>query len=145
MQSILIEKIIKKSWYSYHAQKLFEDDNIKMEILADWFTHDVSSNPDTWLEWLEDRYKLADDTESNATWLEKEWFADGNCNVTFGSIVDLIQDKSPIFIADPNRVLVMPRENVIELLKTWGELLKINPNQIMITEENGVYKMFAVQ
>lgn len=119
--------------------------NLKMGILAYWFVQDVGTNIKTWLEWLEDRDKLADDTESNATWLEKEWLSDGSCNVTFGSIVDLIQDKSPIFIADPNRVLVMPRENAIELLKTWGELLKIRPNQIMINEENGVYKMFAVQ
>lgn len=145
MQSILIEKLIKKTWYVYRTQKLFGDDNIKMEILGDWFTDDVSDNPDTWLEWLDDRDKSAEDTESNATWLEKEWLSDGNCNVTFGSIVDLIQDKSPIFIADKNRILIMPRENVIELLKAWAKLLKICPNLIMITEENGVYKMFAVE
>ncbi len=119
--------------------------NLKMGILAYWFVQDVGTAIKTWLEWLEDCDKLADDTESNATWLEKEWLPDGSCNVTLGSIVDLIQDNSPIFIADPNRVLVIPRENVIELLNTWIELLKICPNQIMITEENGVYKMFAVQ
>lgn len=145
MRSILIEKIIKKSYYSYHVQKLFEDDNIKMEVLGDWFVFDVSNNPATWIKWLNDRDKLAEDTESNATWLEKEWLPDGKCNVTFGSIVDLIQDKAPIYVPDPARILIMPRENVIELLKTWKKLLEIRPNQIMITEENGVYKMFEVQ
>ena len=54
-------------------------------------------------------------------------------------------DQAPIYIPDPARILIMPRENVIELLKTWKDLLKICPNQIMITEENGVYKMHAVQ
>jgi len=141
MQSI----IIKKSTCTYIPQKIFEDDNIKMEILGEWFTDDVSDRIDTWLDWFEDRDKLAEDTESNATWLEKAWLPDGNCNVTFGSIVDLIQDKAPIYIPDPKRILIMPRENVIELLKTWKELLKICPDKIMITEENGVYKMFAVQ
>ena len=141
MQSI----ILKKSICMYHAQLLFDYSNIKMEILGEWFTDDVSDSIDTWLEWFEDRDKLAEDTESNATWLEKEWLSDGRCNVTFGSIVDLIQDKSPIFIPNLNRILIMPRENVIELLKTWKDLLKICPDKIMITEENGVYKMFAVQ
>ena len=121
------------------------DNNLKMSILAYWFVQDVGTAIKTWLEWLEDRDKLADDTESNATWLEKEWLSDGSCNVTIGSIVDLIQDKAPIFIADPNHILVIPRENVIELLNAWKELLKTRPKQIMITEENGVYKMSEVQ
>lgn len=145
MQSILIKKLIKKSWYVYRTQLLFDYSNIKMEILGEWFTDDVSDSIDTWLEWFEDRDKLSEDTESNATWLEKEWFPNGDCNVTFGSIVDLIQDKSPIYVPDPARILIMRRENVIELLNTWKKLLTICPNEIMIVEENGVYKMFAVQ
>ena len=117
----------------------------KMRILADWFVHDVGTGIRSWLDWFEDRNKLAEDTESNATWLSKEWLPNGECDITFGSIVDLIQDNSPVHISDPAHVVIMPRENVIELLNTWKELLKIRPDKIMITEENGIYKMFAVQ
>ena len=143
MQSILIEKLITKNWYVYCVQKLFEDDNIKMEVLGDWFVHDVSDDIHWWIEWLnDDNY---DTTESNATWLDKDWMADGECMITFGSIVDMIQDKKLIYIPDQNRVVILTKHNIIELLNTWDELLKTRPEQIMITEENGVYKMFAVQ
>ena len=141
MQSV----VLKKSACTYHVKVLSDYSNIKMEILGEWFTDDVSDRIKPWINWFNDQDKLTENTESNATWFEKEWLPNGACNVTFGSIVDLIQDKAPIYIPDPARTLIMPRENVIELLETWKELLKTCPNQIMITEEGGIYKMFAVQ
>lgn len=116
-----------------------------LEILGEWFTDDVAHRIDSWIEWFNDRDKLAENTESNATWLEKEWLPDGGCNVTFGSIVDLIQDESPVYIPKEEDIIVMSLKNVLELLNTWQQLLKLRPNQIMIIEECGIYKMFAVQ
>ena len=130
----------------YTTSYLLEDSSDwGIEVLGDWFVFDVSNNPATWVKWLNDRDKLAEDTESNATWLSKEWLPSGGCNVTFGSITDLIQDSSPVHIPVPESIIIIPIENVIELLNTWDQLLKSKPEEIVIVEDNDIYKMSEVQ
>ena len=114
-----------------------ETSNYKLEILAYWFTDDVRNHAQGWIEWLnDDRYE---DTDSNATWLEKY-----KGNIILGNITDWIQAKNP-YKPKEEDVIKIPKENVIELLNTWEQLLKTRPKEIMITEENGVFKMFEVQ
>ncbi len=129
MKFVLIKKIFspKINSYFYHTEVTSEFDNTKLETLGEWFNDDFS-----------------EDTDSNATWLEKNWLPDGTCMITFGALTDWIQAKG-IYVVNPDRVVKMPKANVLELIDTWEEMLKIKPDQIMITEENGIYKMFAVQ
>ena len=137
---------IKKTLYSYSANKLIDNGNYQLEILADWFTDDVGSWIPSWREWLNDRSEEAETTESNATWLEKDWLPNGACNITFGSITDLVQaPREKVFVPKAGSTISIPRENVIELFNTWENLLKNGSNEIMIVEEDGVYKMFEVQ
>ena len=111
-----------------------------MDVLAYWFTDDVGSrNSQGWIEWINDDSEEAEDTESNATWLEKY-----EGKVVFGSITDLIQAKG-IYKPKEKEIIRVPREQVIEMLNTWEQLIKTKPDKIMITEEDGVFKMFEVQ
>ena len=111
-----------------------------MEILAYWFTDDVGGYAKSWIRWVNDESEAAEATESNATWLEK--YKD---QIIFGSIIDMIQSKGILFEPTDDQMISVPKKNVIELLKTWEQLLKTQPQQIMITEEDGVFKMFEVQ
>ncbi len=144
MKFVLIKKIFspKINSYFYHTEVTSEFDNTKLEILGEWFTDDLSDCFNPWREWFND--DSSEDTDSNATWLEKNWLPDGTCTVTFGALTDLIQARG-VYVEDPNRVVKMPKTNVLELIDTWEEMLRIKPDEIMITEENGIYKMFAVQ
>lgn len=119
-------------------------DDYGMDVLAYWFAHDVRNNPTEWIKWInEDSYE---DTESNATWLEKYWPNDYTCKITFGSLSDMAQTpKGKIYAPKEERTITILKDNIIELLKSWEQLLKTRPNKIMITEENGIYKMFEVQ
>ena len=108
-----------------------------MDILAYWFTDDVGSWIDSWRKWLNNDSEA---TESNATWLEK--YKD---EIIFGSITDMIQSKGRFFEPTDEQMITVPREQVIEMLNTWEQLIKTKPDKIMITEENGVFKMFEVQ
>ena len=110
-----------------------------MEILSYWFAHDVRNHSQGWIEWLNDDSEEAEDTESNATWLEKY-----QGKVVFGSVTDLIQAKG-IYKPKEKEIIRVPREQVIEMLNTWEQLIKTKPDKIMITEEDGVFKMFEVQ
>ena len=136
----LIELIrYKDGGYFYDKGSTCE--NYGMEILADWFLYDVGSrNSQSWNRWVNDESEAAEATECNATWLEK--YKD---EIIFGSITDMIDSKGPLFEPADYQMISVSKENVIEMLEIWGQLSKIRPPQIMITEENGVFKMFEVQ
>ena len=135
----LIE-LVKRKDSGYFCNKREDYENYGMEILADWFKYDVGSrNSQGWIKWLNDDSEEAEDTESNATWLEKY-----EGKIVFGSITDLIQAKG-IYKPKEKEIIRVPREQVIEMLNTWEQLIKTKPHKIMITEEDGVFKMFEVQ
>jgi hypothetical protein len=119
-------------------------DDYGMDVLAYWFAHDVRDNTNGWIKWIsEDSYE---DTESNATWLEKYWSDEGTCEIIFGSLSDMAQtSRGKIYVPKEERTITILKGNVIDLLNSWERLLKTHPKQIMITEENGIYKMFEVQ
>lgn len=119
-------------------------DDYGMEILAYWLAHDVKNSTDGWIEWLNnDDYE---DTDSNATWLEKEITPQGDQEIIFGSLANMINNtKKGKYNVKESDILRISKEKVIEILNTWKQLLKTRPDQIMITEENGIYKMSEVQ
>ena len=119
-------------------------DDYGMDVLAYWFAHDVRDNPSGWIKWInEDKYE---DTESNATWLEKYWPGNSTCEIIFGSLSDMAQTpKGRIYVPKEERTITILKSNVIDLLNSWEQLLKTRPKQIIITEENGIYKMTEVQ
>ena len=123
---------IKKIEGSYFPRST---DDYGMEILGYWFAHDVR-NIKSWTAWFNnDEYS---ETDSNATWLEKH----GN-DIIFGSITDLMTKKN--YEIPGKYTVTLSKQNVLELLAVWEQMLKIFPNEIMLVEENGVYKMFEVQ
>lgn len=137
MNRIYIEKISN----IYSGNKC--DDNYPLSILADWFTDDVAGHIPSWREWLVDRSEAAESTESNATWLEKDWLDDGSCIVTFGRTLEIfLVPKGQIYAPKDEDLLFIPLDKVLELLDTWEKLIKNRPVGIIITEENGVYTMF---
>lgn len=136
--------IIKKTPYGYSCGGIKDTRDGKLEILADWFLHDVSNRLETWFEWLNDN--SYEETDSNATWLEKEINTLGEQEILFGSLAHMIDNsKKGLYKPKESDFARLSKKNVIELLNTWQQLLQTRPNEIMITEENGIYKMFAVQ
>ena len=131
MKSILIKKIDN----SYFCEKTADYSNADMEALADWFTDDVY-DIESWIRWINNN--KYDTTESNASWLDKE-----NGNIVIGALIDFMTKDD--FDVIGKFAVSMTKQNAIELLNTWAELLKTYPDEIMITEENGVFKMFEVQ
>ena len=140
MKSILI----KRTKYGYISETLENDSNYKLEILADWLLDDVRNHSDSWIEWLNnDNYE---DTDSNATWLEKEITPQCDQEIIFGSLAHMINNtKKGVYKVLEGDILRISKERVIELLNSWEQLLKTRPKQIMITEEDGIYKMFEIQ
>ena len=136
--------VINKGSYGYLSEGLKDFSCYRLDILADWFLHDVGNRITSWIEWLnDDRY---DETDSNATWLEKQYSTNGEKEVIFGAITHMMQNtRKGIYAPTENEIARLSMKNVLALLDSWEQLLKIRPNQIMLVEENGVYKMFAVQ
>ena len=114
--------------------------NIKLSVLADWLTDDVRNNFDSWRKWLCDISEDMQETESNATWLNKH-----ENQLMLTAITDImIYEYQGNPIPEGYRIH-MSIQNAIELINSWEELLKTKPEQIMIYEENGVYRMKEVQ
>lgn len=66
--------------------------------------------------------------------------------ITMGSLTQMmLNTKKGVYAPKETEVARLTKANVIELLNTWEQLLKTRPDQIMIAEENGGYKMFKVQ
>ena len=57
----------------------------------------------------------------------------------------MLNTRKRVYAPKETEVACLSKDNAIELLNTWEQLIKTRPEQIMITEENGVYKMFEVQ
>lgn len=139
MKSILI----KKKMDIYCCKKL-DNSDYKLEILADWFIDDVR-NINAWRNWLNDCGEDAETTDSNATWLEKDWSAQGTCEIIFGSISHMIKNtKNGVYTPEENEIVRIPKNNVVELLNSWEQLLKTRSEEIMIIEKSGIYSMFEV-
>ena len=127
---------IKKTPYSYSADKIYDDSNSQLEILADWFTDDVGDDSKHWTAWFNnDEYV---ETDSNATWLEKR-----GSDIIFGSIAESMVIKN--YEIPGKHTVTLSKQNVLELLAVWEQILKTHTNEIMIIEENGVFRMFEVQ
>ncbi len=113
--------------------------NKSLYTVVEWFRDDVGRNFDLWRKWLNNIDENMQEVESNATWLEKY---DGQ--VTLTAITDIIiygREGNPI----PEGYRIhMSIENAIELINSWEELLKTKPEQIMIYEEGGIYRMKEV-
>jgi len=136
--------VINKTPYGYLSEGLVDFSYYRLDILADWFLHDVSDRTTSWLEWLKDENYY--ETDSNATWLEKQHSANGEKEIVFGCITHMMQNtKKGIYTPKENEIARLSMKNVLELLNSWDQLLKTRPDKIMIIEENGVYKMFSVQ
>ena len=130
MNSVKIKKHSGEGGYSYKDASRYG-----LEILAEWFTDDVR-NIKSWIEWFNnDEYN---ETDSNATWLEKH-----GENIVFGSITDLMTKKN--YEIPGKYTVTVAKQNVLELLIVWEKVLKTRPNEIMLVEEDGVYRMFEVQ
>ena len=122
--------------YTQHSYYPEPTDDYGMEILGYWFAHDVGNDSKHWAAWFNnDEYS---ETDSNATWLEKH----GN-DIVFGSITDLMTKKN--YEIPGKYTVTVAKQNVLELLIVWEKVLKTRPNEIMLVEEDGVYKMFEVQ
>jgi hypothetical protein len=112
----------------------FSDFNMRM--IAEWFTDDVSSGVKSWREWILDDNPEAINISSNATWLEK----DENI-ILFGAVTDLMQ-YDPV----PDEYIVsMTKDNVLKLLEDWDRLYKLRFKELVITKENGIYRIEEVQ
>jgi hypothetical protein len=59
--------------------------------------------------------------------------------------INILNIKKGVYAPKETEVACLSKDNAIELLNTWEQLLKTRPEQIMITEENGGYKIFKVQ
>ena len=109
-------------------------------VITEWFRSDVVKSFDSWREWLNDSSEDMQAAESNATWLEKH-----GDQLTLTAITDILTyeyEGNPI----PEGYRIhMSIQNAIQLIDSWEELLKTKPEQIMIYEENGVYRMEVVQ
>lgn len=121
---------------SYICQKKHYDINLKLEVLADWLLYDVWTDSAHWTEWI--NYQKKDTASSNTTWLIKY---EGQIVLCGSTDMQRIKDYE---IPGKYTVVISP-DNLIELLDTWQIMLQLRPNQIVITEENDIYKMFAVQ
>lgn len=126
---------IKETEYSYQAG--YSNDP-GMNVLAEWLTDDVSSSVQRWERWIKDDSEDMQSTSSNATWLDK----DGD-NIILGSIMDLNQYGSSS-IPEQNMISI-PKENVLVLIERWGEFCNHGFEEVIIIEENGVYRMEEVQ
>lgn len=114
--------------------------NEALYVITEWFRSDVVRNFDSWRELLMSTDKDKQEAESNATWLEKH-----GDQLTLTAITDILTyeyEGNPI--PDGYRIH-MSIKNAIELINSWEELLKTRPEQIIIYEENGVYRMEEVQ
>ena len=67
---------IRNTPYGYDCNTLEDASNCKLEILADWLIHDVRREDVGLREWLDN--SDYDYTDSNATWLRKNWENDNN-------------------------------------------------------------------
>lgn len=136
--------VMNKTPYGYLSEGLEDFSYYRLDILADWFLHDVSDRISSWYDWLKDDKYV--ETDSNATWLEKQCSASGEKQIIFGSITHMMQNtKKGIYAPKENEVARLSMKNVFELLNSWEQLLKIRPDKIIITEEDGIYKMATVQ
>ena len=114
--------------------------NQSLYTVVEWFRDDVGRRFNLWREWLNNTDENMQVAEANATWLEKH---DGQLILT--AIADIMiygSENKPI--PEEYRIC-MSIENAIELINSWEELLKTKPEQIMIYEEGGIYRMKEVQ
>lgn len=122
--------------------RYFSEDatNCKVEVLADWLTDDVSTRCDSWRKWLNDNSEKMQDTESNATWLEK--YGD---KILMGAITHImIFEHEGLSTPEEYKVMISIK-NAIELIDSWEGLIKTCPLRLILYEENGIYRLEAVQ
>jgi hypothetical protein len=110
--------------------------NEALYVITEWFRSDVVKNFDSWREWLRSIGEDKREAESNATWLEKH-----GDQLTLTAITDILTYEYQGNPIPEGYRIHMSIENAIELINSWEELLKTKPEQIMIYEENGIYRM----
>ena len=113
--------------------------DFNMITIADWFTDDVGTGRHSWIGWLSDDSEDRQETSSNATWLMKC----DNDMIALASIADIIECGSKPL--PESEISYISKFNLIELVKTWEAVIKNRPKQIVIIEENGIYRMEEVQ
>ena len=114
--------------------------NCKVEILVDWLRDDVSNWYESWREWLNNTSEAMQDTESNATWLEK----DGDM-VTLGAITHIMMFEHEGLSTPEEFKVTITIKNAVELVNAWEKLLEIRPLKIILYEERGIYRLEEVQ
>lgn len=135
MKQIFIKKIND----SYYADAVANPEDLRVETIAEWLTDDVGTRSEKWKKWISSSETTLDSVSSNASSLVKY---EGKIIITSQYAGRGLEGYDEI----PNKytVLISPA-NLIEILDTWQMMLQLRPNKIVITEENGVYKMFGVQ
>lgn len=135
MKQIFIKKIND----SYYADAVAKPEDLRLETIAEWFTDDVGTRSERWKKWINNSEPALDSVSSNASSLVKY---EGNIIISSQYAGHGLEGYYEI----PSKytVLISP-DNLVEILDTWQMMLEIRPNKIVITEENGNYKMFASQ
>jgi hypothetical protein len=109
-------------------------------LLYEWFRDDVSTDFNLWYEWFNDHSVDAKDIQANATWLEKQ-----GDQVLFRATTDL---RAYVYRGKPipeKNIISMPIKNAIQLVHAWERILETCPAEIIIIEENGIYRLEEVQ
>lgn len=121
----------------YFAENISSD---TISILYEWLRDDVGTRVASWRKWLSDNSEEMQDTESNATWLEKE-----GDKVTLGLITDIIlYCRNGLEIPEENNI-TLSIKNAIELVDSWEKLIQTCPSKLIIYEQNGMYFLEGMQ
>lgn len=109
-------------------------------LIYEWLRDDVSIDFDLWYEWFNDHSPDAKYIQANAAWLEKQ-----RNQILFGATIDLRMYMYRGKSIPQKNLISMSMENAIKLVHAWEKILEVCPAEIIIIEEDGVYRMEEVQ